>query len=346
MLPLKTFQKRIAAASCGAYLVTDPTDIRYLTAVPSADSWLLVLSGRAFYLTDGRYTQEVRSRLKGARVVECSVSLEQETADLLKKHRIQEMALDSRHMTLARFQRLKKACGRACRIAVRNGWVGGLRAVKTAQEVALIKRALKLNLEAYRLVKRAARPGLRERELLIKIENFVRARGRKFSFDPIVASGPNSSFPHAAVTARKLRQNDVLLVDMGIDWEGYKSDLTRMFFLGKIPPLVRKVHETVAAAQDLAIQSIRPGIRAAEVDQQARKFLKNNGLDRYFTHSLGHGVGLDIHEAPRLSRRSPDILQEGMIVTVEPAVYLPRKFGIRIEDMVLVTQNGARVLSR
>jgi len=345
MPPLKIFQKKITSASPDAYLVTNSTDIRYLTGGPSSDSWLMVFPRQVYYLTDGRYVEEVKARIKGVTVRDCAVSLSIEASDLLKKRGVKDVAIDSRHFTLAEFSKFKKDCGRSCRISVHNGWVGQLRAVKSAEEIKAIKRALVLNHEAFRIVKRIARAGVRERDILIKLEDFVRSRGCGFSFDPIIASGPHSSYPHASVTVRKLRKNDVLLVDMGIDWKGYKSDLTRMFFLGKIPPLVKKVHEDVTAAQGLAIQSIRAGVKAADVDQQARKFLKNKGLSRFFTHSLGHGVGLDIHEAPRVSQRSPDILQEGMVVTVEPAVYLPGKFGIRIEDMVVVTKNGARVLS-
>jgi len=346
MPPLTIFQKKITSASTDAYLVTNSTDIRYLTGVPSADSWLLVLPRQVYYLTDGRYVEEVKARIKGVTVRDCAVSLSTATADLLKKRGVRDVAIDSRHLTLAEFSKFKRDCGRSCRISVHNGWVGQLRAVKSAKEIKAIKRALVLNHEAFRYVKRIARAGVKEQDILVKLENFVRSRGCDFSFDPIIASGPHSSYPHASVTARKLKKNDIILVDMGIDWQGYKSDLTRMFFLGKIPPLVKKVHEDVTAAQGLAMQFIRTGVRAADVDQQARKFLKNKGLGRFFSHSLGHGVGLDIHEVPRLSQRSPDILQEGMVVTVEPAVYLPGKFGIRIEDMVVVTKNGAQVLSR
>jgi len=258
MPPLKTFQKKIKTASFGAYLVTNPTDIRYLTGVPSADSWLLVLPRQVYYLTDGRYVEEVKTRIKGAAVRDCAVSLTQETGDVLKKRDIKDVAVDSRHLTLAQFTGLKKLCGRSFRISFHNGWVEQLRAVKSSDEIQAINRALALNHEAFRYVKRIAKAGVTEQDILIKTENFVRAKGHKFSFDPIMASGPHSSFPHASITARKLRKNDVLLVDMGIDWEGYKSDLTRMFFLGKIPPLVKKVHEDVTAAQALAIQSSGP----------------------------------------------------------------------------------------
>jgi len=167
----------------------------------------------------------------------------------------------------------------------------------------------------------------------------------KFSFEPIIASGPHSSYPHARLTGRKIRPNDLVLVDMGIDVQGYKSDLTRIFFLGRIPHLKGQVYESVRAAQQKAMDVIKAGVLGRDVDRAARNYLAKRKLARYFTHALGHGVGLEIHENPRLSQKSSSTLKEGMIITIEPAVYIPNKFGIRIEDMVLVTKKGCEVLS-
>ena len=175
--------------------------------------------------------------------------------------------------------------------------------------------------------------------------SYVRSHHQRFSFSTIIASGVNSCFPHARITDRKLRRGDPVLVDMGIDVEGYKSDLTRMFFLGKIPHRVREVYDAVAQAKRCAIEKIRPGICAKEIDAQARNVLKQKKLDSFFNHSLGHGVGLEVHEAPGISPKSSAVIKEGMVFTVEPGVYLPGQFGIRIEDMILVTPRGAKVLS-
>ena len=167
----------------------------------------------------------------------------------------------------------------------------------------------------------------------------------RFLFNPIIASGPNSCHPHARVSDRMIRNNESVLLDFGIDINGYKSDLTRNFFLGRIAPRVSRVFDAVTRAQREAISLIKPGITTAQVDAQARKVLRKFGLAKYFSHSLGHGVGLDIHESPRLSCSSTSILEAGMVITVEPGVYIPNQFGIRVEDMVLVTQEGCEVLS-
>ena len=216
---------------------------------------------------------------------------------------------------------------------------------KIHKEPIKIKKALKLSLEAYDFLEGVIKPGISEKEVFEKLEIFVKNHGSGFSFPPIIASGPNSCYPHAKITDRKIRSDDLVLLDMGIDVQGYKSDLTRIFFLGKIPQLVREVYGIVQTAQRKAIGKIRPGIFAHEVDEESRNYLKNHRLDKFFGHSLRHGVGLEIHEGPTISQKSPSVLKENMVFTVEPAVYLPNKFGIRIEDMVLVTKQGCEVLS-
>ena len=181
--------------------------------------------------------------------------------------------------------------------------------------------------------------------MLEKLENFIKIKKVQFSFPPIIASGSNSCYPHAKVTDRKIRNNEPVLVDTGIEFKGYKSDLTRMFFLGKIPRFVYEVNEAVRVAQLRAIERIKDGIEVAEIDLLARKHLAKHKLEKFFGHSLGHGVGLEIHESPRLSQNNKSILKAGMVVTVEPAAYIPDRFGIRIEDMVLVKKDSCEVLS-
>jgi len=189
------------------------------------------------------------------------------------------------------------------------------------------------------------KPGVSEKEVFYRLEKHVRAKDCGFSFEPIIASGVNSCSPHAKITDRKIRNNESVLVDFGIDYKGYKSDLTRMFFLGRIPKLVKEIEGIVRHAQYISINIIKAGIKVSEPDKLVRNYFQEHKLLKYFGHSLGHGVGLDIHENPRLSYKNSTILKAGMVVTVEPGIYLPNKFGIRIEDMVLVTEKGCKVLS-
>ena len=189
-------------------------------------------------------------------------------------------------------------------------------------------------------------PGAREIEIVAELERFIRYQGARASaFDIIVASGPNSSQPHHLSGVRKLKNNEPVLIDLGVDYQGYKSDLTRVLFLGKINILVRKVYDIVLKAQELAIKRIRPGAEMAEIDRVARDYIASQGYGAYFTHNLGHGFGLEVHEAPHLSGKEASAIKPKMTFTVEPGIYLPGKFGIRIEDMVLITTTGCEVIS-
>ena len=343
---LKKLISNFKGRGLDAFLVTKDVNITYLTGFPSSESWLLVFPKKAFYITDFRYVLEAKKGLRGVLVYQYKKSFGESILKLASSFRATKIGFDGRHVSLATFQKLQKTLKGRIHLVPVEGIVESQREIKSPSEIRAIRKALKLNLEAYGFLKTVIKPGITEKDVLRKLETFVKARDAEFSFPPIIASGPNSCYPHARVSGRKIRNNEVVLVDMGMDVGGYKSDLTRIFFLGKIPRFVCQVCEIVKTAQDMAIQKIKPNIRASEVDRQARNFLSKKGLGKFFGHSLGHGVGLEIHEGPSLSGRSEAVLKEGMVVTVEPAAYIPNRFGIRIEDMVLVTKNGAKVLSR
>ena len=327
-------------------LITSDVNIRYITSFPASESWLLVgANKKVYYLTDSRYTLEAKKGLKGVTVIQYKKSMYASLFALTQKLKIRRLGFDEHQFTVARFKLLKKQTPKTTRLMAANHLVEDLRMTKDRTEVQSIRDALKLHKKALAYLQKIIKPGITEYDVLMKLEHFVKKRGAGFSFDPIIASGPNSCLPHAHVSRRKIRNNEPVLIDMGIDINGYKSDLTRMFFLGKIAALITDVHKKVYEAQRQAMASIKPGVRACDVDYKARKYLAKNKLAKYFGHSLGHGVGLDIHEAPSLSPNNNTILKPGMIITVEPGVYLPDQFGIRIEDMVLVTENGYEILS-
>jgi Xaa-Pro aminopeptidase len=328
-----------------ALLLVNDSNIRYLTQFPASESWLLVTKHKAFYITDSRYVLEARQGLKGVTVKQyrdlpCAMLCE-----LCKQYRIRRLGFDERHTSFALWKKLKEFCPRNVKLVPATGLVESLREIKDEPEIDQIRACLKLHFKAIDFMRKVVRPGHSERDLALKLERFVKSHGAEFSFPPIIASGPNSCYPHARATDRIVRNNENVLLDFGIDLHGYKSDLTRNFFLGRIAPRVSEVFDALTLAQREAISLIKAGIPCAQIDAQARKVLRKFGLAKYFGHSLGHGVGLDIHEAPRLSSQSKSILEEGMIVTVEPGVYIPGQFGIRVEDMVLVTKEGCEVLS-
>jgi Xaa-Pro aminopeptidase len=343
---LKKFVAEFEQQKIDAYLVTCETNITYLTQFNSSESWLLVFPNQIFYITDARYTLEAQQGLKGITVAEYNKSMMPKVFELMNQMKAHTLGFDARHMSLAKFRDMEKHCPADIKLVATPDTTENLRMIKEKGEVDLIRQALKLHHKAYAYLKTVVKPGVTEKQVLAKLENYVKKAGAGFSFPPIIASGPNSCYPHARVSDRKIKNNEPVLLDIGIDILGYKSDLTRMFFLGKIPPLVKEVNDFVAESQQRAIKKIKPGIPAADVDYEARNFLEQHQLAKYFGHSLGHGVGLEIHESPRIAQTNSTILKEGMVFTVEPAVYLPNQFGIRIEDMVLVTAKGCEVLSR
>jgi Xaa-Pro aminopeptidase len=223
--------------------------------------------------------------------------------------------------------------------------VEGLRQIKDNNELQKIKKAIMITLAAYRYIQKFLKPGIREIEIVGEIERFIHRHGaRACAFEIIVASGPHAAYPHHVTSNRKLQNNEMVLIDMGVDYQGYKSDLTRTFFLGRIKPLANKVYTIVEQTQSHVVKLIRPGILSRELDAAARQYIWRQGYGPFFSHNLGHGVGLEIHEAPFLSSKSQTQLEAGMVFTVEPGIYLAGRLGVRIEDMVLVTDKGAQVL--
>ncbi len=342
---IKQLTATFAQHKIDAFLVVKDVNITYLTNFPASESWLFVTPQKSFYITDFRYILEAQRGLKGIAIKQYTKSIYQTLFETAAEQKIKSIGFDDRHITLAQYRTLTEKCPKTIKLVPTSNLVENFREIKDTYEVNQVKKALKVHADTLKFLKGVIKPGVTEQDVFLKLENYVKSRGCGFSFSPIIASGPNSCYPHAKVTNRKIKNNEPVLIDIGIDVNGYKSDLTRMFFLGRITPLVEKVNASVREAQQIAIAKIKAGISVADVDREARNSLAKNKLDQYFGHSLGHGVGLEIHENPRLSQNSNAILKEGMIVTVEPGVYLPNKFGIRIEDMVLVQKDKGKVLS-
>ena len=335
-----------ARASADAVLVSNSANVSYLTGYQSRDSYLLAGAGKAWYLTDGRYAAEARRHLKGVQVVLLKGQLFKEVSALCSRLRLRRIGFEEKHVSYAAFQRFKQALGANQELAPIGPLVEQLRQVKDKNEVAQIRRATDLACEALSYIGGQLEPGLTELEVSGEIERFIRSRGASgSSFEIIVASGPNSSYAHHLTGTRRFKPGDAVMIDMGVDLNGYKSDLTRVFFIGKINLLAQKLYSIVLTAQRKAIAAIRPGIAVSRIDRAAREYIASKGYGKNFVHSLGHGIGLAVHEEPGISASSQKVLEPGMVFTVEPAIYLPGRCGIRIEDMVLVTDKKCEVLS-
>ncbi len=218
--------------------------------------------------------------------------------------------------------------------------------LKSAKEIKYLAKAAKITSAIYRVVAKEVRPGAREIEIARSIEGIIRKKGLKRSFRTIVASGPNAAKPHAKVTERKIRSKDAVVVDFGVIYRGYHSDMTRTIMMGKADSTMRRLYGVVETAHKMAVQKVRPGIRISDFVGGVHDYIKKAGLGQYIMHSLGHGIGKKIHEGPKLSEKNKRILKERTVITIEPGLYIKKRGGVRIEDMVMVKRKGARVLTR
>jgi len=344
---LKALREQLTACGGGAaMLFIDPANVSYLCSYPCRDSFLLVSAKECFYFTDFRYLEESSRAIKGCRIIQVESSLSAAVQTVCRRLKVRRLAFEPEHLTYLYYSRLSAALGQGTELFPLSDMAEGLRRVKTAREMTKIREAVRIAASALRRASRMRLAGRSEKEVAFELESYMRGLGaERPAFGIIVASGPNSSKPHHLTSERKILKNEPVLVDIGAEYQGYKSDLTRVFFSGKITPLEAKVYETVLTAQEKALEAASAGVPACEVDAAARRHIADSGYGRYFGHSLGHGVGLDVHELPRISKNENGWLLPGMVFTLEPAVYLPGKFGIRIEDMVLVGGKGTEVLS-
>jgi Xaa-Pro aminopeptidase len=343
-------------------LVSHQPNINYLTGFPSSDSYLLITKKNVFFITDSRFYQQAISffdaaknklnkaekaygTIKGLEVELSGRSVFATIAKLAGKERLKRLGFEARNLDFAQYNRIKKLL-RPSHFIPTQALVEDLRRVKEARELTKIKKAVSIAARALKYVQKIIRPGLSEIEIVAELERFIRYHGaRASSFETIVASGENTAYPHHLTGKRKLKKCDCLFIDIGVDYEGYKSDLTRTFFLGRIPLEISKIYQIVLQAQIQAINKIKPGVRICEIDRSARQYIANHGYGGFFAHNLGHGIGLEVHEQPTISADNSATIEVGMVFTVEPAIYLKGRFGIRIEDDVVVTKGGCEVLS-
>ncbi len=336
----------IANAGLDALLVTSLYNVRYLTGFTgSSANVLLFADGRATLFTDPRYTVQSKQQ------VTCDVTivkgpLTKAVAAAVSRRRIAKLGYEPENLNVARFEGLRRALpSRAEFTPTTEGLIAKQRMVKDEGEIALIRAAVNLNSKALALALKHLKPGMTETELAAEIDYRSRRLGANGpAFDTIVAAGTRAALPHARPGSARIEPG-MLLIDMGAFLSGYSSDMTRMVHIGRAAPKYRKAYKAVLEAQLAAIDTVRPGATAASIDRAARRVLAQHGLEREFVHSTGHGLGLEIHEAPRLGKSDKTKLEPGMAITIEPGVYMEGWGGIRIEDTVLVTKTGCEILT-
>ena len=343
---LRALRKAMRREGLSAFAVTNRKNVRYLTGFTGSAGACLISAGSAVFITDFRYrSQAVKQVPPDFRRAE-HASPVQGIAKELKRTRAKALAFEEAHLTHGVFRQLRKIV-KGVRLKPVSGLVEGLRLCKDPGEIRMLKRGARVNGDALGEAADSIRPGRAESDVALDLETAMRRRGASgASFDTIVASGPRSALPHGIASSRKLKKGDLITIDFGAVMSGYHADTTRVFSLGRPSPRGEKIYEIVLEAQMTALEAVKPGVSCGDVDRAARDVISGYGYGEAFGHGTGHGVGLDIHEAPRLGPGVKEELRPGMVVTVEPGIYLPRWGGVRIEDMVLVTERGKEVLTR
>ncbi|MBA3484625.1 MAG: aminopeptidase P family protein [Pirellulales bacterium] len=340
-------RRQLKQEGLDALLVTNFINVTYLTGFTGDDSYLLVTPSRDILISDQRYTTQLEEECPGLELAirGPGTKMLEFTTKVLEQAKIARLGIEGDSMTVGLRDALSAALPKA-ELVPTAGWVEELRLLKDKEEVDRTRRACDLARRCFEVVRAKLTPDMTEQQVSNELEYQARQFGAKrMSFETIVAVGPRAALPHARPTGRRIGESDFTLIDWGVNEGLYMSDLTRVLATAKISPKLRKLYGVVLKAQLAGIDAIRPGATCEAVDRAARNVIEKGGYGKHFGHGLGHGVGLEIHEAPRLAQGQTRELKSGMIVTVEPGVYFPGWGGIRIEDDVLVTRTGHEVLT-
>ncbi|GAC1632574.1 MAG: Xaa-Pro peptidase family protein [Candidatus Acidiferrum sp.] len=337
----------MAEQELSALVVTNPHDWYYLTGFTGEAGALIVSRNGVSLITDGRFITQAREETSGVRIVQHKAGLYAAVGDHLRGGGLRRAGFDPAQLTVDQLKALRKSAGRRCSLNVASGLVSRLRARKDAHELAQMRKAAALADEVVEHAIGLLKPGVRELEVAAEIEFRMRQLGASGpAFESIVAFGERAALPHARPTAKRLRKNELVVLDLGAILGHYCSDITRTVFVGTAPKRVKEWYKAVLEAQSAAIAAVRSGVTAGEVDDAARSTLAKYKLDQFFVHSTGHGLGLEVHEDPRVARGQKTRLEAGMVITIEPGIYMAGVGGIRIEDDVAVHEGRSEILTR
>ncbi len=339
---VKKIRAGLSKAKADCLIVTKPANVTYTTAFFGDDSWAIITPENLYLLTDSRYTEQARDQCQGCKIIQRTKPLPQAAANLLKKSKSIRFPAIEKSASIAEFEALKKQLG--VRFKGATDVIESVRDIKDNSEIAAIEKAAQIATQAFKRARWFIKPGMTENELAARLDFEIRKAEGTNSFDTIVALGSNASRPHHQPTGRKAKVNDTVLIDFGVKFNGYCCDLTRCLAVGKVSGFYKKVYKAVQEAQSAAINMVKAGVEIHKVDAAARKVIKSHNLPVY-GHGTGHGLGLEVHEQPIVAKNIQGKLQAGMVLTIEPGVYIPGKLGIRIEDDVLVTRTGCKILT-
>lgn len=342
---LERLRQLMSARGMNYILISRPENRHYLSGFTGTSGALLISLATADFLTDFRYIEQVKNQAPHFSVVQVEQSTLGVTTELLRKYKVEKLIFEEDYLTYKQYIELRdKLAGISLEPA--GGLVEQLRKVKDEQELAAIRWAMQIGDLAFKHILQFIKPGVTEQELALELEFYMRRQGASaLAFDTIMASGPRSALPHGVASDRVLQTGDLLTMDFGAIYQGYNSDMTRTLVLGEPNAKQQEIYHIVLEAQLAGIAAVKAGVTAKEVDRVARNVIEERGYGQYFGHGTGHGVGLAIHEKPRLASNDDTVLEAGMVVTVEPGIYLPEWGGVRIEDSVLVTEEGCELLT-
>ena len=343
----RKLQRTVKREGGSAMLVTNIKNVNYLTGFTGSAGYLFVTPNSEILLSDSRYTSQLKTQCPDLEVDirDSNSTILDSVQRVAKKSKFKSILFESDSLTKSAFDELESTI-EGIELVSSSGLVERLRAIKDKSEIAAIRKSIDVNQRAFEVIRAQLTSDQTERQVAHNLEHQMRAFGAKgCAFDPIVGVGPRAALPHGFPTETRIGDGPFVLIDWGAEVDQYLSDLTRVLVTGKISLKFRAVYETVLKAQQAAIKKIRPGVSAKTVDRAARRVIENAGYGNYFGHGLGHSFGLEIHEKPFLSPIHDNVLEPGMVLTVEPGIYLPGSCGVRIEDDILVTRDGHEILS-
>ena len=340
---VQAISRKMKEDGINCLLITKSANVSYTTGFMGEDSWAVVINGRSFLITDSRFTEQAQKECPVYSIVERHEPLAQAAAKVIKKYKSVKNVSVENSTSVADYAQIKKAFKMPLKAA--GSIIEDIRSVKDKGEHAILQTAADIAAKGLAHTVPSIKPGITESELAGMVDFQIRKLGAMNGFETIVAFGPNASRPHHQPGQRNLKKNDTILIDFGAKYKGYRSDITRCFVMGKPSSYYMKVFDVVEKAQAAAIKLMKAGAALKDVDAAPREVIKESGLPVY-GHGSGHGIGWEIHENPFLKPEATDVLQAGQILTIEPGIYMPNKLGVRIEDDVLITETGCKILTK
>lgn len=344
MKKIQTIQQYLKKEQLDGFLITSDWNRRYISGFTGTAGMALITQEQAFFITDFRYVEQARAQCKHYQVIQQEKHGFLEAAKLAKQNKWKKFAFEKEHVTVASLEVMQQTI--PVQLIGAANVIERMRSTKDSSEIQIIKEAAQIADQAFSYILSQIQAGMTELEISHMLDFYMRKLGATgTSFDTIVASGVRSSLPHGIASEKKIEQGDFVTLDFGAYYKGYCSDITRTFAIGEPHPKLVEIYEITLEAQKRGIACLKPGMKAKVVDEVTRSYITEKGYGAYFGHSTGHGIGLEIHENPTLSYTSEQILEPGMVITIEPGIYIPRLGGVRIEDDVLITADGYEVLT-